>query len=122
MSARSSLVSSGQPSGFADLQNSSSWSNGARHHHLRRKRRSLGSSRTPRQGVSGDPARRSLPAIVISPFAKRGSVDNTEYETVSIDKTLEDRYHLPALSTRNAAANPMYNSYTFSPTDIVRNN
>jgi phospholipase C len=63
-----------------------------------------------------------IPMMVISPYAKRGFVDHTQYETVSIDKTLEAVYHLPALSTRDANANPMFNSYTFSPTDIIKNN
>jgi phospholipase C len=63
-----------------------------------------------------------VPSIIISPYARREFVDHTQYETVSIDKTLEENYNLPALSTRDAAANPMFNSYTFSPTDILRNN
>jgi acid phosphatase len=63
-----------------------------------------------------------VPTVVISPFAKRGFVDHTPYETVSIDKTLEVAFDLPALSSRDDAANPMFNSYSFSPTDIVKNN
>ncbi len=104
----------------AALENSSSWSNstavitydenGGRWDHV-----------APPVEDRWGPGTR-VPAIVVSPFAKRGFVDRTQYETVSIDKTLEDEYHLPALSTRDAHANPMYNSYTFSPTDIVRNN
>ena len=60
--------------------------------------------------------------MIVSPFAKRGFVDSTEYETVSIDKTLEQVYGLAPLSQRDARANPMFHSYTFSPTDIIKNN
>lgn len=62
-----------------------------------------------------------IPSMIFSPFAKRGFVDHTQYETVSINKTLEMVYGLPALSMRDANANPMFNSYTFAPTDIIRN-
>ncbi len=104
----------------ADLQNSSSWSNSTAIITYDENGGRWDQVAPPVEDQWGPGTR--VPAIVISPFAKRGFVDNTQYETVSIDKTLEDQYHLPALSTRDAAANPMYNSYTFSPTDIVRNN
>lgn len=52
-----------------------------------------------------------VPAIVISPFAKKGVVDHTQYETVSILSTLEKRYGLTALSTRDQAAATLANAF-----------
>ncbi len=43
-----------------------------------------------------------VPGIVISPFAK-GGVDSTVYDTTAILKLIEERWSLPALSTRDAA-------------------
>jgi len=43
-----------------------------------------------------------VPAIIISPFVRRGVIDNHEYETVSILKLIERRYHLAPLGTRDA--------------------
>jgi phospholipase C len=42
-----------------------------------------------------------VPGIVISPFAKRGAIDSTEYETVSILKLIERRFNLAPLSSRD---------------------
>ena len=54
-----------------------------------------------------------VPGIIISPFAKVGFVDHTQYETVSILAFIEKRWGLPALGTRDAAANPFSNAFTF---------
>ena len=35
-----------------------------------------------------------VPGIIISPFARRGYVDHTQYETVSILSFIEKRWHL----------------------------
>ena len=43
-----------------------------------------------------------VPTIVISPFARHGSIDSTEYETVSILKLIERRFNLAPLSARDA--------------------
>jgi acid phosphatase len=52
-----------------------------------------------------------VPAIIVSPFAKTGYVDHTQYETVSILSFIEKRWGLTALSTRDANANPFSNSF-----------
>ncbi|MDB5069346.1 MAG: acid phosphatase [Candidatus Eremiobacteraeota bacterium] len=52
-----------------------------------------------------------VPFIVISPWAKRGFVDHTQYETVSILALIEKVYGVPALGTRDAAANPFANAF-----------
>ncbi len=55
-----------------------------------------------------------VPAIVISPFAKRGFVDHTQYDTTSILKLIETRWGLAPLGTRDAAANDMANAFDFA--------
>jgi phospholipase C len=55
-----------------------------------------------------------VPFIVVSPWAKRGYVDHTRYETVSILALLEKRFKLPPLGTRDAAANPLANAFDFT--------
>ena len=46
-----------------------------------------------------------VPGIVISPFARRGAIDSTEYETVSILKLIERRFNLGPLSSRDGDPN-----------------
>jgi len=46
---------------------------------------------------------RRIPAIIISPFAKTGFVDHTQYDTTSILKLIETRFGLEPLGTRDAA-------------------
>lgn len=55
-----------------------------------------------------------VPTIVISPWAKRGFVDHTQYETVSILAFIERRWGLKPLSTRDANANPLGNAFAFA--------
>ncbi|MFN8539422.1 MAG: alkaline phosphatase family protein [Thermomicrobiales bacterium] len=55
-----------------------------------------------------------VPLIVISPFARRGYVDHTRYDTTSILKTIETRWGLTALGTRDAAANDLRNAFDFT--------
>jgi phospholipase C len=46
-----------------------------------------------------------VPTIIVSPFVRKGAVDNHEYETVSILKLIERRFHLAPLSARDADPN-----------------
>ena len=55
-----------------------------------------------------------VPAIIISPYAKKGFVDHTQYETVSILKFIEDRWGLAPLAQRDANANNLLNAFDFS--------
>ena len=57
-----------------------------------------------------------VPAIIISPYAKRRFVDHTPYETVSILKLIETRWQLAPLGSRDAAANNLLNAFDFSQT------
>jgi phospholipase C len=51
-----------------------------------------------------------IPAIIISPFARRHFVDHTQYDTTSILKFIEVRYGLKPLTSRDAAANDLTNA------------
>jgi len=55
-----------------------------------------------------------VPAIVISPYAKRGFIDHTPYDTTSILKFIETRWGLAPLGRRDAAANDLSNAFDFS--------
>ena len=54
-----------------------------------------------------------VPAIIISPFAKKHFVDHTQYETVSILSLIEKRWGLKPLSARDRKANPFLNAMKF---------
>jgi acid phosphatase len=55
-----------------------------------------------------------VPTIVISPFAKTGYVDHTPYDTTSILATIEKRWSLQPLATRDQNATPMTASFNFA--------
>ena len=54
-----------------------------------------------------------VPAIIISPFAKQGFVDHTQYETVGILSFIEKRWSLSPLASRDKNANPFTNAFNF---------
>ncbi|MCS6977328.1 MAG: bifunctional YncE family protein/alkaline phosphatase family protein [Gemmatales bacterium] len=54
-------------------------------------------------------------AFVISPYVKRKSVDSTMYSTASMLRTMELILGLKPMSQFDAAARPMYNSFTAKP-------
>jgi phospholipase C len=54
-----------------------------------------------------------VPTVIVSPFAKRGFVDHTLYDTTSILKLIETRYSLEPLSDRDAKANDLLNAFDF---------
>ncbi len=55
------------------------------------------------------------PALVISPYVKRRSVDSTLYTTCSMLRTMELILGLEPLSQYDAAATPMYRCFTNKP-------
>jgi phospholipase C len=55
-----------------------------------------------------------VPLIIISPYAKRGFVDHTQYDTTSILKFIETRWNLAPLGTRDAAATNLLNAFDFT--------
>ncbi|MGH8072024.1 MAG: acid phosphatase [Candidatus Entotheonellia bacterium] len=54
-----------------------------------------------------------VPTVIISPFAKQGFVDHTQYETVSILKFIETRWGLPPLEERDRRANDLTGAFEF---------
>ena len=60
-------------------------------------------------GIWGDGTR--VPTIVISPLAKKGYVDHTEHDTLSILKTIEDRFGLQPLNSLDAKASSLANDF-----------
>ena len=50
--------------------------------------------------------------LVISPYTKRKYLDSTQYSTVSMLRTMELILGLPPLSQFDAAARPMFDSFT----------
>ena len=58
-----------------------------------------------------------VPSIVISPLAKRHYVDHTLYDTTSILATIEHRWNLMPLSTRDASANDLRRAFRASRSD-----
>ena len=62
----------------------------------------------PVSGIWGDGSR--VPAIIIGPLAKRRFVDHTQYDTLSILKTIEERFGLEPLTALDAQATSLKNS------------
>jgi DNA-binding beta-propeller fold protein YncE len=53
--------------------------------------------------------------LVVSPYVKRQAVDNTLYTTAAMMRTMELILGLPPMSQYDAAATPMFNSFTMQP-------
>jgi YVTN family beta-propeller protein len=53
--------------------------------------------------------------LVISPYVKRGIVDSTLYSTSSMIRSMELLLGLPPMSQYDAAAMPLYNSFSATP-------
>ena len=54
-----------------------------------------------------------VPALLISPFAKKGFIDHNVMDTTAIDKLIETRWGLKPLGTRDAASGDMTEAFTF---------
>jgi len=55
-----------------------------------------------------------VPLLIISPYARTGYVSHTQYEFASIIKFIENRFGLPTLTGRDAAANDTSDSFDFT--------
>jgi phospholipase C len=55
-----------------------------------------------------------VPTIVISPFARKGFVDHTQYDTTAILKLIEERWNLQPLGERDARSGDMLSAFDFS--------
>jgi YVTN family beta-propeller protein len=56
-----------------------------------------------------------IAGLVISPYVRRNAVDHTQYSTASFVHTMELILGLPTMSQYDAAATPLYNSFTSVP-------
>ena len=54
-----------------------------------------------------------VPAIVISPWARRGLIDHDQMDFASVLKFIETIFDLPALTERDAQANDMFSAFDF---------
>ena len=59
-----------------------------------------------------------VPLLIISPWAKKGFIDHTQYDTTSLLKFIETRWNLQPLGTRDAATNDLSNAFDFTQTPI----
>jgi phospholipase C len=60
-------------------------------------------------GIWGDGTR--VPAIVISPYARQDYVDHTQHDTLSILKTIEERFGLSPLNNLDAHASDLVSNF-----------
>ena len=61
-----------------------------------------------------------VPAVVVSPFAKRHFVSHRVHDHTSILRFIERRFGLPALTQRDAHANPMLEFFDFEHPSFAR--
>ncbi len=68
------------------------------------------------QGVPGDFTRYGfrVPLIVVSPYAKQGYVSHNVYDHASIARFIETKFKIPALSGRDANADPLMDLFDFT--------
>jgi phospholipase C len=55
-----------------------------------------------------------VPLLIVSPYAKAGYVSHRVYDHTSVLKFIETRYGLPTLTSRDAAASNMLDSFDFT--------
>lgn len=55
-----------------------------------------------------------VPTVIVSPYARRGHVDHTVYDTTSILKFIETRWRVAPLGPRDAAAHDLTAAFDFS--------
>jgi phospholipase C len=55
-----------------------------------------------------------VPTLIISPWAKRGSIDHQTMEFASVLRFIETVFNLPPLTSRDAQTNDMLSAFDFS--------
>lgn len=55
-----------------------------------------------------------VPALLISPYAKKGYIDSTDLDYTSILRFIEDNWDLEPLSVRDSKANSIINAFDFN--------
>jgi phospholipase C len=68
----------------------------------------------PPQQIDGYGLGFRVPLIVISPYAKKGYIDHTQYEFSSMLRFAEDILGLAPLTKRDKGANAMFNAFDFT--------
>jgi phospholipase C len=61
-----------------------------------------------------------VPLIVVSPFARRHFVSHVVYDHTSILRFIETRFELPALTARDANADPMLDLFDFASPPLLQ--
>ncbi len=61
-----------------------------------------------------------VPMVAVSPFARRHFVSQTVYDHTSVLRFIETRFDLPALTARDANADPMLELFDFANPPFVR--
>ena len=59
-----------------------------------------------------------VPLVIISPYAKPAYISHTTYEFASVLRFVEERFGLAALTTRDADANDMLDSFNFNQSPL----
>jgi phospholipase C len=70
------------------------------------------------QNAVGQGAGIRVPMLIISPFAKPGYVDHTQYTFSSIMRFIENIFNLQPLTIRDATANDILNAFNFTQTSL----
>lgn len=60
-----------------------------------------------------------VPALVISPFSKRGTIDSTVMDHTSILRFIADNWGLPYLTAREAQAGNLTSAFTFGTSPLL---
>jgi phospholipase C len=60
-----------------------------------------------------------VPALIISPFVRKGYISHTQYEFSSVLKTIEEAFNLPPLTQRDAEANDLFDSFNFDQAPLA---
>jgi hypothetical protein len=68
----------------------------------------------PQAGVDHVDGHRG-PVLVISPYAKRGVIDNTYYTQINVVKTIEQILGIAPMNQEDLAAEPMFGAFTDKP-------
>ncbi|HEU5033590.1 MAG TPA: alkaline phosphatase family protein [Mycobacteriales bacterium] len=55
-----------------------------------------------------------VPALLVSPYARRGYVDHTTFDFTSVLKFIEQNWSVPPLASRDARATSIANAFNFS--------
>lgn len=60
-----------------------------------------------------------MPTLIISPYAKPGYIDHTQYQFESMLKFIERRFNLQPLTERDLHANNLLNAFDFNQKPLL---